>query len=54
MIQIDCLTRPLEGVQASIELNGWPYGHYGHEELPLNDYLTMSAPVRAWVVTACP
>ncbi len=44
MIQIDCLTHPLDGIQANIELSGWPYGHYGREELPLNDYLIDLAP----------
>ena len=39
MLQIDCLSRPLEGVPAELKLVSWPYGRLGDESLPWPDYL---------------
>jgi hypothetical protein len=39
MLQIDCLSRPLDGIPAELKLVGWPYGRLGDESLPWPDYL---------------
>ena len=40
MLQIDCLTRPLEGVKAEITLTTWSYGRQGDDSVPWPDYLS--------------
>ncbi|RPI57975.1 MAG: M28 family peptidase [Chloroflexi bacterium] len=39
MLQIDCLSRPLDGVPAELKLVSWPYGRLGDESLPWPDHL---------------
>ncbi len=39
MLQVDCLSRPLEGVPATLSLVGWSYGRLGDAGLPWPDYL---------------
>lgn len=39
MLQIDCLTRPLEGIDASLNLVAWSYGRLGDDRLTWPDYL---------------
>ncbi len=43
MLQIDCLTRPVEGIHAQLTLEAWPYGRLGDSGLPLADYLVEAA-----------
>ena len=40
MLQIDCLTRPLDGVKADITLTTWSYGRQGDNSVPWPDYLS--------------
>lgn len=39
MLQVDCLSRPLNGYFASLYLEGWSYGIFGDNALPWPDYL---------------
>ncbi len=39
MLQVDCLSRPLDGVPAELKLVSWPYGRLGDERLPWPDFL---------------
>ncbi len=43
MLQIDCLTHPLEGIDASLKLVTWSYGRLGDERLLWPDYLAQAA-----------
>ncbi|HLE60042.1 MAG TPA: M28 family metallopeptidase, partial [Thermoanaerobaculaceae bacterium] len=43
MLQVDCLSRPLDGIRASLYLEAWPYGLFGDSRLPWPDYLTQVA-----------
>jgi hypothetical protein len=43
MLQIDCLTRPLDGLQAELKLVTWPYGRLGDARMPWPDYLVEAA-----------
>jgi hypothetical protein len=43
MLQIDCLTLPLDGASADITLIGRSYGHFGDERLAWPDYLAQAA-----------
>jgi hypothetical protein len=40
MLQIDCLTRPLDGLKGELKLVSWPYGRLGDERLVWPDYLS--------------
>ncbi len=40
MLQIDCLTRPLDGLDAKLILETWSYGRLGDDRLTWSDYLT--------------
>jgi hypothetical protein len=43
MLQIDCLTRPLDGIEAYPNLVTWSYGRLGDERLTWPDYLVEEA-----------
>lgn len=43
MLQIDCLTRPLDGLTGVLTLSYWSYGRYGDRSYPFNDFLTDGA-----------
>jgi hypothetical protein len=40
MLQIDCLTRPLDGIEGELKLVSWPYGRLGDERLVWPDHLS--------------
>jgi len=40
MLQIDCLTHPLDGVKADLTLATWSYGRQGDNSVPWPDYLS--------------
>jgi hypothetical protein len=46
MLQIDCLTRPLDGLEADLRLVTWPYGRLGDERLPWPETLAQRAAER--------
>jgi hypothetical protein len=39
MLQVDCLSRPLDGIHASLYLEAWPYGRFGDPRLTWPNYL---------------
>jgi hypothetical protein len=39
MLQIDCLTRPLDGIPGEIKVVTWPYGLHGEPGMPWPEYL---------------
>jgi hypothetical protein len=39
MLQIDCLTRPLDGVYAEVKVVTWPYDRQGRPGMPWPEYL---------------
>lgn len=39
MLQMDCLSHPLDGIDNSITLESWPYGRFGDERTTWADYL---------------
>jgi len=43
MLQIDCLTRPLDGIEGYLNLVTWSYGRLGDDRLPWPDYLAQAA-----------
>jgi hypothetical protein len=43
MLQIDCLSRPLDGLDAELRLVTWPYGRLGDASMPWPDYLAGAA-----------
>jgi hypothetical protein len=43
MLQIDCLTRPLEGIPAKLTLTTWSYGRQGDRSIPWPDYVSSLA-----------
>ncbi|MGC9334029.1 MAG: hypothetical protein ACP5JJ_07775, partial [Anaerolineae bacterium] len=43
MLQIDCLTRPLDGLRAELKLVTWPYSRLGDARMPWPDYLVGAA-----------
>jgi hypothetical protein len=43
MLQIDCLTRPLDGLAGIMTFSYWSYDHYGEASYPLNDFLEVVA-----------
>ena len=43
MLQIDALSRPLDGIHASLELETWSYGRLGDDRLTWPDYLSQVA-----------
>jgi hypothetical protein len=43
MLQLDCLSYPLDGIDASLDLVGWSYGRLGDDSLPWPDYLAQAA-----------
>jgi len=43
MLEIDDLTRPLDGLNADITLITWPYNRLGDDRLTLPDYLSQAA-----------
>jgi hypothetical protein len=43
MLQVDCLSRPLDGITASLYLEAWPYGLFGDSRLTWPDYLSQVA-----------
>lgn len=43
MIQIDCLTRPLDGLEGAVAVTYWSYGRYGTPAYPLNGFLVETA-----------
>jgi hypothetical protein len=42
MLQIDCLTRPLDGIDAYLNLVTWSYGRLGDDRLTWPDYLAQT------------
>ncbi len=52
MLQIDCLTRPLDGINAELTLETWSYGRQGERSTPWPDYLSGIA--REWGVETVP
>jgi len=42
MLQIDCLTRPLDGIDAYLNLVTWSYGRLGDDRLTWPDYLVQT------------
>ena len=43
MLQTDCLTHPLDGIEADLFLEAWPYTWWGNREMPWPDYLSERA-----------
>jgi hypothetical protein len=43
MLQIDCLTRPLDGIEAALSLVTWSYGRLGDDRLLWPDHLSSLA-----------
>jgi len=43
MLEVDCLTRPLEGVGARLSLDTWSYGWLGNGRLAWPEYLSRAA-----------
>ena len=43
MLQIDCLSRPLDGIDAELKLVSWPYGRLGNARMPWPNYLVGAA-----------
>ena len=43
MLQIDCLSRPLDGISANLDLVTWSYGRLGDNRLTWPDYLAQAA-----------
>ena len=43
MLQIDCLTRPLDGLRGELLLETWPYGRFGDGRILWRDYLAGAA-----------
>ena len=43
MLQVDCLTRPLDGIRAELYLEEWPFGRFGDPSLAWPAYLTQAA-----------
>ena len=43
MLQLDCLSHPLDGIDASLNLVGWSYGRLGDDSLAWPDYLAQAA-----------
>jgi len=39
MLQMDCLTRPLDGLTGIITFDYWSYAHYGDASYPFGDFL---------------
>jgi hypothetical protein len=39
MLQIDCLSRPLDGISADLDLVTWSYARLGDDRMPWPDYL---------------
>ena len=52
MLQIDCLTRPLDGVKADLVLETWSYGRQGDDSVPWPEFLSGIA--REWGVETVP
>jgi hypothetical protein len=52
MLQIDCLTRPLEGIPAKLTLTTWSYGRQGDRSIPWPDYVSSIA--GKWGVETAP
>ncbi len=52
MLQIDCLSRPLDGIKAELQLMNWSYGRQGDRSLPWPDYLSELG--RQWGVETVP
>ena len=50
MLQVDCLTRPLDGIDAYFNLVTWSYGRLGDDRLTWPDYLAQT--VDPWGVGA--
>ena len=46
MLQIDCLTRPLDGLDADLRLVSWPYGRLGDGRMVWPETLTQQAAER--------
>jgi hypothetical protein len=46
MLQIDCLTRPLDGIDAYFNLVTWSYGRLGDDRLTWPDYLAQTVDQR--------
>jgi hypothetical protein len=42
MLQIDCLSRPLDGIDASLTLEAWSYGRLGDDRLPWPEALAQA------------
>ena len=43
MLQLDCLTYPLDGLDGQLTLTSWSYGRLGDDRLTWGDYLAQSA-----------
>jgi hypothetical protein len=43
MLQIDCLTRPLDGLDAELKLVTWPYGRLDNARMPWPNFLAGAA-----------
>jgi hypothetical protein len=46
MLQIDCLLRPLDGIEGYLNLVTWPYGRLGDDRLTWPDYLVQAVDQR--------
>jgi hypothetical protein len=46
LLEIDCLTRPLDGISADLNLVTWSYGRFGDDRLTWPDYLAQAAAQR--------
>ncbi len=53
MLQIDCLTRPLDGIEGYLNLVTWSYGRLGNDQLTWPNFLVEAAePHGAWAYAA--
>lgn len=53
MLQIDCLTRPLDGIEGYLNLVTWSYGRLGDDRLTWPDFLVEAAePNGVWAYAA--
>ncbi|MBN1136639.1 MAG: M28 family peptidase [Anaerolineae bacterium] len=46
MLQFDCLSHPLDGIDARLDLVGWSYGRLGDDSLAWPDFLSQAAAQR--------
>ncbi len=52
MLQVDCLTRPVDGIDPYLNVVAWPYGRFGSGDLPWLDELgRLAAAGGTWTAT---